>query len=148
VPAATVFNNATKGALSSASTQFVDGLANATFTAGTTSASCGNGGADATADNQVVNATVAIQCPDFTITKANTVGNATVLGQSWQWQSTISNASGDLSTTANFANGQIIFTDTMPATNMTYGSPTISNSSGVTGTVSCSWKDVHHGGHG
>ena len=51
-----VWNNATLGTVSGA-TNFVNGVATATFTAGGTS---GSGGADVTADNQTVSATVTI----------------------------------------------------------------------------------------
>jgi Immunoglobulin I-set domain len=57
VPPATIFSNAVLGSLSGASTQFVDGVATATYTAGN---SAGSGSADATADNQTVTATVTI----------------------------------------------------------------------------------------
>lgn len=57
-PAATIFNNASLGTLSGASTQFVNGVATATYTAGNTP---GNGGADATADNQTVSATIIVR---------------------------------------------------------------------------------------
>ena len=51
-----VFHNATLGTISAA-TNFVNGVATATFTAGNTS---GTGGADVTADNQTVSATITI----------------------------------------------------------------------------------------
>jgi len=57
VPPATIFNNAVLGTISAASTQFVNGAATATFTAGGTT---GIGSADATADNQTVTATLTI----------------------------------------------------------------------------------------
>lgn len=53
-----IFSNPSLGTLSGASTQFVNGVATATFTAGTTT---GTGGADATADNQTESASVSIQ---------------------------------------------------------------------------------------
>jgi hypothetical protein len=58
VPPGTIFSNATLGTLSGASTQFVNGVATATYTAGGTS---GAGSADATADNQTVTASISIQ---------------------------------------------------------------------------------------
>jgi hypothetical protein len=57
VPPATIFHNAVLGSLSGASTQFVDGMASATFTAGGTG---GAGGADATADNQTQTASITV----------------------------------------------------------------------------------------
>jgi HYR domain/Immunoglobulin domain/FIMAH domain len=58
VPPGTIFNNASLGTLSGASTQFIDGSATATFTAGATP---GSGGADAIADNQTINASITVQ---------------------------------------------------------------------------------------
>ena len=58
VPPATIFNNAVLGTLSGASTQFVAGVATATYTAGGTA---GAGSADATADNQTVTASITVQ---------------------------------------------------------------------------------------
>jgi hypothetical protein len=57
-----VFNNATLGTLSG-TTNFVNGVATATFTAGGTS---GTGGADVTADNQTVSVTITVSANDTT----------------------------------------------------------------------------------
>jgi hypothetical protein len=57
VPSTVIFNNAVLGTLSGASTQFVNGVATATYTAGGTT---GMGSADATADNQTVTASITI----------------------------------------------------------------------------------------
>lgn len=57
VPPATIFSNAMLGTISGASTQFVNGVATATYTAGGTQ---GMGSVDATADNQIVTATINI----------------------------------------------------------------------------------------
>jgi hypothetical protein len=56
-PSTVIFNNAVLGTLSGASTQFVNGVATATYTAGGTT---GMGSADATADNQTVTASITI----------------------------------------------------------------------------------------
>ncbi len=63
VPPATIFNNAVLGTLSGASTQFVNGVAIATYTAGGTG---GMGSADATADNQTVTASILVQATSTT----------------------------------------------------------------------------------
>jgi len=63
VPAAPIFGNAVLGTLSGASTQFVDGTATATFTAGSTP---GTGGADATADNETATASIVVQATTTT----------------------------------------------------------------------------------
>lgn len=57
VPPGTIFNNAVLGTVSGASTQFINGVATATYTAGGTN---GMGSVDATADNQTVTATISI----------------------------------------------------------------------------------------
>jgi Immunoglobulin I-set domain len=57
-----IFHNAVLGTISGA-TQFVDGVATATFTAGGTP---GTGSADVTADNQTVTATISIDTNDTT----------------------------------------------------------------------------------
>ena len=60
VPSATIFNNAVLGTLSGASSQFINGAATASFTAG---GATGTGSADASADNQTVTAFITIASP-------------------------------------------------------------------------------------
>jgi Secretion system C-terminal sorting domain len=70
LPATTICSGATLGSLSSAATQFVNGIATATFTAGNTA---GAGGANATLDNQVINAAITVNAlPNATITAPST----------------------------------------------------------------------------
>ncbi len=57
VPPTTIFSNAVLGTISGASTQFVDGVATATYTAGGTQ---GMGSVDAAVDNELVTATISI----------------------------------------------------------------------------------------
>src|SRR6266446_2499757 len=66
VPPASIFSNAVLGTVSGASTQFVDGVASATYTAGGTG---GNGSADATADSQTVTAPIAVHQPPSVTTQ-------------------------------------------------------------------------------
>src|SRR5204862_7544646 len=69
VPPATIFSNAVLGTLSGAATQFVDGAATATSTAGGTG---GNGSPDATLDGQTVAAPIAVhQAPAVTAQPSN-----------------------------------------------------------------------------
>lgn len=63
VPPTTIFSNAVLGTISGASTQFVDGVATATYTAG---AAQGMGSVDAAVDNQVVTATISISANSTT----------------------------------------------------------------------------------
>jgi len=129
-PFTVTFNNATRGTLSGAGTQLVNGQATATFTAGVVSASCGAGGADAVVDSQTVNAPVTVQCADLTMTKGNNVTNSAVVGQAWTWTLTVTNGGN---ANAVFTNGQTILTDNLPNSNVTYGSPSSNNAN-----VSCS----------
>ncbi|HEY2975702.1 MAG TPA: hypothetical protein VGJ48_24520, partial [Pyrinomonadaceae bacterium] len=92
VPPATIFNNAVLGTLSGASTQFVNGVATATYTAGGTG---GMGSADATADNQTVTASITIQatsttdpadqavCPGTTATFSTTASGPGPFSYAW-----------------------------------------------------------------
>ena len=74
---------------------------------------------------------------DLTASKTNNlIDNATILGNAWRWTITIANiGSGD----ANFADGQTIFSDNLPDSNISYGPRLISNVSNVTnaGFITC-----------
>jgi hypothetical protein len=116
------------------------GDATATYTSGAVSASCGTGSVDVTVDGVLVTPTVINQCPDLTVVKTNNVSGAAVVGQTWTWTQTISNASGAASTAANFTNGQVILNDNLPNTNINYTvtTPSIALSGANSGTVACS----------
>ncbi|MBI2760816.1 MAG: DUF11 domain-containing protein [Chloroflexi bacterium] len=79
--------------------------------------------------------TVVVIAPDLSVSKTNTVSGSTPLTGTWEWRTTVSNAAGAAS--ADFTNGQVIFRDVMPATGVSYGSPSIGTSSGITGTIIC-----------
>jgi uncharacterized repeat protein (TIGR01451 family) len=128
------FNNAVNGSLSGAQTTIQSsGAATATFT----STGCNTGTADATVDNGTATASITIQCPDMQVSKANNVSGAVTLGNTFTWTLTISN-SGTM--TGTFANGQTILSDTLPSTNISYGSPVVENPNNMTnsGNISCS----------
>jgi hypothetical protein len=107
-----VWNNATLGTLS-ATTNFVNGVATATFTAGGTS---GSGGADVTADNQTVSATVTIDtnattdpsdqvvCEGATATFTTTASGPTPITFVWKKGATVLN-NGDLGGRVTITNG-------------------------------------------
>jgi hypothetical protein len=89
-----------------------------------------------TADNSCSN-TVTVNAPDLTATKTDDVGGATTLGQHWTWKIHVANTgSGD----ATFASGQTVLRDDLPNANIAYGTASVSNASGVSGTgeLSCS----------
>jgi uncharacterized repeat protein (TIGR01451 family) len=89
------------------------------------------------ANNNINSDSVVVTAPDLTVAKADDVSNATTLGNSWNWKLTVANTGN---AAANFTNNQTILTDTLPATNITYGSPTAGTFSGITngGNISCS----------
>ena len=127
------FSNPTRGALSNAQTTLqANGAATATFTAGTTAADCGTGGATATFDNQSLPVTVTIQCTaDLNATLANNVSGSALAGQSWTWTATIANGGNGA---ASFSSGQAVFSANLPnSASISYGTPTASNAS-----VTCS----------
>ena len=76
-----------------------------------------------------------ITLPDLTATKTNNVGGGITVGGGWKWKIVVNNA-GDAP--AVFPVGATILSDNLPASNLTYGAPTVS---GVTnfsfGSVSC-----------
>jgi hypothetical protein len=91
-PASGVFSNAVDGTLSGASTQFVNGVATATLTAGTTLGT-GAAHADATADSQTVTGNVNVMA-DSTTSVATSPATS-VFGQSVTLTATVtSNTSG------------------------------------------------------
>jgi hypothetical protein len=72
--------------------------------------------------------------PDLTATKTNNVGGTIASGGSWVWQITVANSGG---AAASFANGQVILTDTLPNTNISYGTVVVTPTN-VTGAINCS----------
>ncbi len=127
------FNNAIKGTLSGSQTSIqASGSATSTFT----STACNTGSADGVVDNGTSTASITIQCPDFQANKSNNVGSTLLLGNSFTWTLTISNTGA---MTGTFANAQTILSDTLPTTNITYGTPLIANINNVTnnGNISC-----------
>src|SRR5215212_4661914 len=107
-----VFNNATLGTISGA-TNFVNGVATATFTAGGTS---GTGGADVTADNQTVSATITIDtnnttdpadqvvCEGQTASFSTTASGPGTIAFVWKRGATVLN-NGDLGGRVTITNG-------------------------------------------
>lgn len=77
--------------------------------------------------------TVVVTGPDLAATSTNSVGGATLFGGSWTWTIHVTNSG----LAANFANGQAIVRDNLPNANVTYGTASIANATGITGTISC-----------
>jgi len=118
-----VFHNATLGTISAA-TNFVNGIATATFTAGGTS---GTGGADVTADNQTVSATITIDtnntsdpadqvvCEGQTATFTTTASGPGTITFVWKKGATVLN-SGDLGGRVTITSGSNTSTLTITGT--------------------------------
>jgi hypothetical protein len=88
--------------------------------------------------NNTCSNSVNVTAPDLTVATSNNVSGATTLGNNWTWTLHVANSS--TAATATFTNGQTILTDTLPASNLTYGSPGTGNGTNITnlGNVSCS----------
>jgi hypothetical protein len=124
------WNAGAHGSLSGVQTIIqANGTATATFT---NDGTCNTGSPSATLDSGTATATVIVQCPDLTLTKANNVGGTTPLGNSWTWTLHVANP-GPVS--ATFTNGNAILLDNLPSTNISYGAPSIANASGITGSL-------------
>jgi hypothetical protein len=78
---------------------------------------------------------VTVTAPNLTSTKANNVGGATTLGTPWTWTITASNVGN---AAAVFADGEEIVGDPLPSGNITYGTPSVLNATGVTNAASIS----------
>jgi len=98
--------------------------------------------ASATVDHATPTADITVVCPDLTATKANSLG---VLGvttplssPTWTWTITVQNSSAATSAPAEFPNGATILGDSLPSTNITYGSPTLPNFNDITNSTNIS----------
>jgi hypothetical protein len=80
---------------------------------------------------------VTVTAPDLTVGLSDDTGHATTLGHSWNWNLHINNGGN---APATFASGQTILSDDLPNIGLTYGTPSVANTSGVTGAsnISCS----------
>ena len=126
-----IFHNATLGTLSGA-TNFVNGVATATFTAGSTS---GTGGADVTADNQTVSASITVDsndttdpgdqtvCEGQTATFSTTASGAGTITFVWKKGATVLN-NGDLGGRVTITSGSnassLSISGTVPSDSGTY----------------------------
>src|SRR6267143_2976952 len=72
---------------------------------------------------------------DLTATKTDNVGGHTVFPNPWTWKIHVANG-GNVS--GGFASGNTILSDNLPNSTIAYGAPTVSNQTGVTGTINCS----------
>lgn len=124
------WNAGAHGILGGAQTTIqANGLATATFTNDNT---CNNGVPSVTLDSGTSIASVSVQCSDLTIAKTNNVSGTIVLGGYWTWTIHVANAG---LVAAPFASGNTLALDNLPNVNVIYGSPTIANASGLSGTM-------------
>ena len=74
--------------------------------------------------------------PDLTVEKNNDVSGSTETGAgAFTWSLAVTNG-GD--SAASFTTGQTILRDNLPSSDMSYGTPTITGQSGISGTITCS----------
>lgn len=75
--------------------------------------------------------------PDLTATITDNTGGNIYVGNQYTWTTNIANLGA---VDATFTDGQTIFSQTLPASNMSYGTPTIGTSTSITniGNLSCS----------
>lgn len=74
--------------------------------------------------------------PDLTALKSNSVGGTAILPAGWTWTIDVSNSGTGV---ADFASGEVILVDDLPASGLSYGSVSVTNASGVggTGSINC-----------
>lgn len=119
-PQPALFHNPVNGSLSNDDDEYVDGKADATFTAGNT---CGTASAQATLDSQTLTKSITVPCDhDLSALKSNNVSGQSVVGGSWTWTITIANTGTD---PIVFSNGQKILRDELPAAGLSYGTVTV-----------------------
>lgn len=70
--------------------------------------------------------------PDLTVSKANHVGNVALFGSSWNWTITMTNG-GDAD--ATFTDTQAILSDSLPDSNISYGTVSVTNVISVTNSA-------------
>jgi uncharacterized repeat protein (TIGR01451 family) len=97
--------------------------------------------ASATVDSGTPTANITVVCPNLTAPKTDSVSGSVPLAPgSWTWTITVQNSNAANSAPALFTNGALILSDQLPSsTNISYGSATPGNFSGITNSanVSC-----------
>lgn len=88
---------------------------------------------EASEANNTCNNSVSTTMADMVATKTNNIGGSTTLGSpTWTWTIQLQNV-GTLPKTYN----GFFFTDNLPNTGLTYGSPAVSLNANVSGTMTC-----------
>src|SRR5262249_31838113 len=105
--------------------------------AGTCAVDPNNNVTETNEGNNACSDTVTVTAADLTATKTNNVSGTVNLGSNWNWTVTIANTGN---AAAAFTAGQVILSDNLPDTNISYGATSIVNVVNVTnsGNISCS----------
>lgn len=90
------------------------------------------GNVDASPASFTWNINPIVPVADLTVTKVNNVDDHALPGQSWIWTIHVTNLGDDA---AHFAAGQPLLIDNLPADNLTYGTPVLVSSTGITDTA-------------
>ncbi|HMB51797.1 MAG TPA: IPTL-CTERM sorting domain-containing protein, partial [Thermoanaerobaculia bacterium] len=72
--------------------------------------------------------------PDLTLTKTNDTSGVGEVGTPFTWSLRVDNGGG---AAASFSSSDPILIDNLPSSGLAYGTPSVSSSSGLTGTVGC-----------
>src|SRR5262249_10026066 len=88
------------------------------------------------ANNDCNSDSVTVTAPDLTATKTNNAGGSVVFPNPWTWNIHVANGGN---AAANFATAQVILTDNLPNSGISYGAPSVANPVGVnSANISCS----------
>ncbi len=78
------------------------------------------------------NGTLTVTAPDLTLAKTDSVSHTTTPGNPWTWTLHVANVGN---APATFSSGQTLLLDNLPNSNVGYGAVTVTNLSGITGTI-------------
>jgi hypothetical protein len=87
-------------------------------------------------NNACSNTVTVLSKPDLTVVKTDNTNGSAFQNTPFAWTLLAANAAS--TSTVTFTDGQVILKDDMPSSGATYGTVTETNSSGTTGTISCS----------
>src|SRR5262249_48655304 len=95
----------------------------------------GNGDGTAAFDLGAYESPAAVNVPsDLVAVKTNDVSGTVISPNPWTWSISVSNIG---SGPARFNSGQVILRDDLPGSGITYGAPTVSGASNITGIINC-----------
>lgn len=94
--------------------------------------------AGAEANNTCTNTVTVTDSPDLTATKSNSVEGVATLDEAFTWSIEIQNTGG---AAFQASIGSLLLVDNLPDSGMSFGSPGVSASTGLTGTLACTITD-------